>query len=208
MLKTTVLAALLVLALAGACRGGEPLEISVSGSLGYFVPLGDWTAHRFDNGVDQFQGGFTATPELELKVGDIAFGLIYSYTKLGTSDWEDFVAQQGDVLDATASLNQFAGVVRYYMVDGAANRLALEGGLSYVELGGSERYLGYEYEYDFLQSGLGYLVGAGFQHSFDERFAIVLPVRLLWRPEGVEYPEGKSNDVLGVLFQPGFKLTF
>jgi hypothetical protein len=186
----------------------EPVKFSVAGEIGYFLPVGDWTTHRFAPGVNQFEGGYTVWPELELRINDIGISAFYSYTKLGAGDWEQFVGREGEDLFASGSLSQLGGAVRYYFVNTGRHFADLEGGLSYVFLNGSEKYRGYEYEYDFLQSGVGFLGGVGYQYAFNKRLSLVLPVRFLWKPEGIKYPEGKTYDVFGYFFLPGLKLTF
>ena len=208
MAKTIAMVMGVVLLTAGLCFADTTFEFSAMGGVGYFQPLGDWTAHRYAPGVDQFQGRYTVFPELEVKINDIGIGMLYSYTRLSSVEWEDYVRSQGGDLYASGSLGQLGGMVRYYPINTDRHEVDIEGGLVYVWLRGTEKYRGFEYDYDFLASGLGFLVGAGYSYSFNDRLALMVPVRLLWRPEGIRYPEGSTNDVFGVLLAPGLKLTF
>lgn len=208
MCKIILLVTGIVAFLAGVCFADTTIEFSLMGGIGYFHALGDWTTHRFAPGVDQFQGRYTLSPEFEVKINDIGIGLFYSYTRLSAVDWEDYARSQGDDLYASGALGQLGGVVRYYPVNTERHAVNIEGGLSHVWLTGNEKYRGFDYEYDFVQSGLGFLMGAGYQYSFNERLSLTLPVRFLWKPEGIRYPEGNTYDVLGLLLMPGLKLTF
>lgn len=207
-MKRTFVVIGVLAATAGASQAEKSVEFSAIGRVGYFLPLGDWTSHRYAQGVDQFQGGYSVSPEFEIKFGDIGVCLLYSYTGLRTTEWEDFVGGQGESLFASGSLSQVGGALQYYFVNTDRNAAHIEGGMSYVFLGGNEQYRGTDYEYDFLQSGVGFLAGIGYQFGFNKRLSLTLPVRFLWRPEGVRYPEGKTEDVFGLLFLPGLKLTF
>lgn len=208
MFKNIVMAMSILTIMANACFGQDSIEFSATGKVGYFLPLGEWTSHRYAPGINQFQGGYTVSPELEIKFSDIGIGIFYSYTNLRTTEWEDFVNGQGETLFASGSLSQLGGVVQYYFVNTVRNSIYIEGGLSYVFLKGNEQFKGFDYEYDFLNSGLGFLAGTGYQYSFNNRLSILLTVRFLWRPEGIKYPEGKTYDIFGMFFLPGLKLTF
>jgi len=208
MLKRTLVAVGICAIAAGPCFAKDTVEFSVLGKVGYSLPLGEWTSHRYAPGIDQFQGGYTVSPELEIKFGDLGISIMYTYSSMSTTEWEDYVGGQGENLFASGSLSQLGGVIQYYFVDTGRNAAHIEGGLSYIFLNGDEQYRGYDYKYDFLKSGLGFLAGAGYQYAFNERLSVVLPVRFLWRPEGIKYREGKTHDIFGLLFMPGLKLTF
>jgi hypothetical protein len=208
MLKQTLVGIGLLATMAGPCFAGDIIEFSLVGKLGYLQPLGEWTAHRYAPGVDQFQGSYTVAPEFEVKIGDIGISVLYVYSSLSTAEWEDYVSGQGGGLSASGSLSQLGGVVKYYLIDTERNAVHIEGGLSYLFLNGNEQYRGFDYEYDFLKSGLGFLAGAGYEYAFNEQLSAVTPVRFLWRPEGIKYPEGKADDIFGLLLMVGLKLTF
>ena len=208
MFKHSVLAMTLLAVLASPGVGRSSVEFSATGKLGYFLPLGDWYKHRYAVGVDQFQGSYVLSPEVEIKFGDIGISVLYSYADLKTTQWEDFVNRQGENLYASGSISQLGGMLQYYFVDTPQNSAYIEGGLCYVYLDGKEQYRGFDYEYDFLQSGLGYVGGAGYQLGFNRRLSLLLAARFLWEPEAVKYPEGKTYDLFGIYFLPGLKLTF
>ena len=208
MFKHSVLAMTLLAILAYPGVGRGSVEVSAVGKLGFFLPLGDWYAHRYVDGVDQFQGSYVLCPEVEIKFSDIGISVLYSYADLQTTEWEDFVNGQGENLYASGSISQLGGVLAYYFVNTQRNCAYIEGGLCYVSLVGKEQFRGFNYDYDFLQSGLGYLAGAGYQFAFNRRLSLLLTARFLWEPEGIRYPEGKTYDVYGIYFLPGLKLTF
>lgn len=204
----TLLAASVMSVLVGASSGAASVEISVTGTVGYFAPLGEWTSHRYAPGIDQFQGGYTVAPDIEIKIGDIGFAFLYSYVSLRTSEWESYVGGQGEDLFASGSLSQWGGVLRYYFLDTERHSMHLEGGASHLSIKGNEQYKGFDYEYDFLNSGVAFLGGTAFRQALNDRLSVVLGARFLWRPEGIKYPEGKTHDVFGISVLPGLKLTF
>jgi opacity protein-like surface antigen len=208
MLKKTLLAVGIFAIAAGPCFATDFIELSVLGKVGYSLPLGEWTSHRYAPGIDQFQGGYTVSPEVGIRFRDLGISIMYTYSGMSTKEWEDYVGGQGESLSASGSLSQLGGVIQYYFVRTDRSAAHIEGGLSYVFLRGDEQYRGFSYEYDFLKSGLGFLAGAGYQYAFNEQLSVVFPVRFLWRPEGIKYPEGKTYDIFGLLFMPGLKLTF
>lgn len=208
MFKGILMALSAMTTMASPCFGEMSVKFSALGRVGYFLPMGQWMSHRYASGIDQFQGGYAVSPELEIKFDDIAIGILYSYANMSTAQWEDFVNSHGEGLAATGSLSQIGGVLRYYVVDTARHSIHIEGGLSYLALGGNEQYRGYNYEYDFLQSGAAFLAGAGYEYSFNRRLSMTLPGRFLWKPNGIKYPEGRTYDVFGVFFLPGLRLKF
>jgi hypothetical protein len=208
MLKNILLVLGISTTMASACFAKTSVDFSAIGKAGYFLPLGKWMSHRYASGIDQFQGGYTVSPEFEVKINDIGIVAFYSYTSLRTTEWENFVSSQGENLYASGSLSYLGGTLQYYFVDAVHNSFYLEGGLAYVFAKGNEQFKGYNYDYDFLQSGLGFLAGVGYQYSFNSRMSLLLPVRFLWRPEGIKYPEGKTYDIFGLYFVLGLKLTF
>ena len=188
--------------------GQNGTKFSVIGKLGYFLPMGEWTEHRYASNVNQFAGSYTVSPELEIKFSDIAVGLTYSYARMSTTEWEDYVNSQGESLNASASLSHLGGVIRYYLYNSMQNFIHIEAGVTYLFISSNEQFNGYTYEYDFLKPGMAFLAGAGYQYALNERLTIVLPVQLLWRPEGIKYGEGKTLDIFGIYFTPGLKLSF
>jgi hypothetical protein len=208
MLKDALVAIGILAVAACQCFANDPIEFSALGKVGYQSPLGKWTSHRYASGIDQFGGGYALSPELEVKVGDVGISIMYAYTSMSTTDWEDYVGRQGEDLYASGSVAQLGGVIEYFFIDGERNAAHIEGGLCYVFLNGDERYRGFSYDYDFMKSGLGFLAGAGYRYSVNRRLSLVLPVRLLWKPKGIKYPEGKTHDIFGLLFMPGLRLTF
>jgi hypothetical protein len=188
--------------------GQNGTKFSLTGNVGYFMPMGEWTEHRYASNVNQFAGSYTVSPELEIKFSDVAIGFIYSYARMNTTEWEDYVNSQGESLNASASMSHVGGFVRYYIYNSMRNFIHIEAGATYLFISSNEQFNGYTYEYDFLKPGMAFLAGAGYQYAFNERLTIVLPVQLLWRPEGVKYGEGKTLDIFGIYFTPGLKLSF
>ena len=70
MFKNIVMAMSILPIMANACFGQDSVEFSPIGKVGYFLPLGEWTSHRYAPGINQFQEGYTVSPELEIKFSD------------------------------------------------------------------------------------------------------------------------------------------
>ena len=202
-----------VLFMLGISLSQSSTKIIFGADVGYFFPMGDWTSHRYvleyditDIDVKQFKGGYVLVPEIELKFTDISLGLYYNYTKLSASDWEDYARRTGDIVSASSSMSQLGGFIRYFFLNREPNLMNLEIGMNYIFLNGQEKFNGYSYDYDFLNKGVGFTFGAGYQYSVNERLSLVANVRALWRPEGIKYPEGKAYDIFGIYFTPGIRL--
>jgi hypothetical protein len=188
--------------------GLSQTQFSLSGTFGYFSPQGDWKKHMYAEGIDQFRGSYSTFAEFEIKFKDIGAGLIFNYSKMSTADWEDFVRNQGGDIYVSASHIQIGGMLKYYIVNSTPHLFNIEAGTAYLSLNSNEQFNGYAYPYDFLKSGMAVLLGLEYQYSLNERLAVILPLRMLWRPEGVTYSNGKTFDIFALYITPGLKLIF
>ncbi|MCK6622217.1 MAG: hypothetical protein HUU32_02370 [Calditrichaceae bacterium] len=189
-------------------NGMSQTKFNLSGTIGYFAPLGDWQKHMYAEGVNQFQGGYSMFPEAELKFKDVALSVIFNYSKMSATDWEEFVSEEGADIIVSASQSQIGGVVKYYFVNSQPHLFDFEAGAVYLFLKGTEQFHSYSYEYDFLNSGFAILSGLGYQFSLNDRLSIILPIRVLWRPEGIQFSDGRSLDIFGLYITPGLKFIF
>ena len=202
--------AVLVLVLATAnCRAGDSDPGSSLGvHFGYFVPFGDWTAHRYAEGVDLFQGDFTFGGELELRIFGVHVGFFLNYTRLRTTDWENFAQSQGDDISASASMTDYGIRFKYYFVRNAPNFVNLSLGVGGYNLRGQESFAGRTYDYDFLDGGVGITLGCAYKRQMSPRLALTLEARVIFVAEGVKYADGEVHDVIGVPVTVGLSYLF
>ena len=162
MYKTIIVSALLLIIPFSICIGQNAIQFSIVGGAGYFLPLSEWTNHRYVEGVNQFQGGYTFTPGIEIKLGSIGIGFVYEWARMGTADWEDYARAQGDEINANSSIQLLGWYFRYYLFNIAGNLLHTEAGVAYLSMKGEENFNGFSYNYDFLSSGIAFMVGFGY----------------------------------------------
>jgi hypothetical protein len=175
---------------------------------GYFAPFGDWTEHRYAQGVDLFQGDFTFGGELEVQIVSIYAGFFYNYMRLRTGDWENYAQSQGDDLSASASMNEFGVRFKYYFTTDAPNFANLSLGLAGYNLQGNESYGGRTYDYDFLDGGVGITLGSAYKRMLSPRVALDVEVRVFFVIEGVKYADGEVRDVMGAPVTAGLSYHF
>lgn len=206
MLRALAFMTILLLLLYDSSMGQT--KFAISGSLGYFFPQGEWKKHMYTEEVNQFQGGYSVSSEFEIKFKDIAFSLIFNYSKMSTADWEQFVRNEGASINASASQNQIGGLLKYYVSNSQPHLFNIQAGVVYLSLRSTEQFNGYSYEYNFLNPGMAITFGLGYQFSLNNRLSVILPVRILWRPEGVIYTDGRTFDIFSFYVTPGLRLTF
>jgi len=191
---------------------GQENQDEYSGSfgldIGYFLPVGNWTTHRYAEGVDQFQGGLMFGAELEARIFKIPIGLSYNYIRLSVEDWVDYAAQRGDPISASASMGVYGLTVKYYFLKKKPHLMVLELGGSYVTLKGHENFAGYSYDYNFLNPGLGFILVLGYNYLFNEHIALAIKAKALFRLEGISYADGQTNDIIGLPLTAGIKYFF
>lgn len=176
--------------------------------VGYFLPIGDWQKHRFAPGVNQFQGGVTFNPIIETNLLGIYFGFFYNYSRLSVKDWEEYARSKGDILTASAKIEQLGLLIKYYFINRNPNWLNFQLGLGHIALKGDESFAGYTYAYDFLNSGAVYIIGFGYDRPLNERMVFTSNLKMIWFPEGVKYPELGNFDVIGFPITFGIRIIF
>ena len=203
----TPAAVLLVLLLPGLCAGQE-VTPSLGFDLGWFVPLGDWTAHPYAEGVQQFKGGPTLGGELELRIFGINMGFFYTHTKLDVDDWVNYALSQGDDISASCSMKIYGIVLKHYFGKEAPNLFDLELGLAHVSFDGRESHAGHSYPYNFLTSDAGFVLGLSYKRLLSPRVALVLNARgfMVW--DGVRYVSGERQHIFGLPLTAGVRLIF
>lgn len=190
-----------------ATEAGAGYKGSVSAGAGYFFPNGKWTQHRYAPGVKQFGGRPQFTFDLEYRFNrKWSMALISQFNGLDTSEWEKYVQNQGEYVDAEAQMFTFGLELRPHVSVTSTNRTMLAFGFGITSLYGNERYGGYSYDYDFLTAGSVSLLAA-VEHDwlFDKRFALVARVGIFYLPAGVNYADGESQSVVGYPLSAGIR---
>jgi hypothetical protein len=186
-------------------EAGNRWSVSLWG--GYFEPTDSWKQHRYAPNVDQFGGMFQMALDFEYRFDRYwALALYGQFNGLSTAEWERYVEQQGEYLDAEALMATFGLVIRPHVIVTSVNRTKLEFGFGLVSLSGSERYGGLTYDYDFLVNGsLAFLVAVEHNWFFNKRTAVVARTGLISAPKGVVYADGEDESVIGFSFSVGIR---
>ena len=82
----------------------QEIEGAFGIDLGYLITMGDWNSHPIFDEVNLFNSNVCYGAELEFKVGNIPIGIFINYTKLSTSEYEDYIEDQGEYVSANASM--------------------------------------------------------------------------------------------------------
>lgn len=188
-------------------KAGNRWSVSLWG--GYFQPSSNWKQHRYAPNVDQFGGMFHLGLDFEYRFDrNWALAFYGQFNGLSTAEWEKYVEQQGEYLEAEAVMATFALVVRPYVIVTSVNRTKLEFGFGLVSLSGNERYGGLTYDYDFLAEASFALLGA-VEHNwfFHKRTALVARIGIISASKGVAYADGETETVVGFSFSAGIRYT-
>lgn len=199
------LASLLGAALPSAAGGAE---YSIGIGAGYFLPLGDWKAHRYA-GVDQFTGHMAFQGDFEIRWSRLlGFAINMGYAHLGTGEWSDYAASMGDAVDATASIF-FAGVMwRPHVWEDRYNALSLVIGFNYATPAGQETFEDITYDYDFMKAKVGYQLGVEFERDISRSMALMVSFSGLIIPSGIEYADGLKYTITGLPMTAGVRFRF
>jgi len=206
-LRFTLAAALLVSLLPGLCAGQE-VTPSLGLDLGWFVPLGDWTAHPYAEGVEQFKADLTLGGELELRIFGVNMGFFYTHTSLNMDDWVDYAQSQGDDISASCSMTNFGILFKHYFGKTAPNLFNLELGLAHVSFDGWESHAGHTYSYNFLPNNVGFVLGLSYKRLLSPHVALVLTARGLMVWDGVKYASGEKQHIFGLPLTAGIRFIF
>jgi len=175
---------------------------------GYFLPLGEWKTHRYAEGVDHFQGNFKIGSELEIKSNKIGIGFIGSYSRFDLSEWEEYAQLKGNIIDASASLYELGILFKYYALVQKINLASIDLGVNYLFLNGRETFASYSYNYDFLRSKFGFIMGIGFKHLLADNLALNFNIRGVFLLEGIKYADGLTYDMTGLPMTVGIRYIF
>ncbi len=179
------------------------LALGING--GYFQPNGDWSAHRYAQGVELFQGGPTVNAELELAYARVGIALRAGYADFRTKEWEEYANARGDEVQASASLFHVGVMLKPYLKTSEPDVIKLELGVVYATPSGEERFDNRRFEYDFFNSGFGFIGGVGYDHYFNRTTALTVQAVALLVPGGVRYADGEEHVLRGVSLTLGIR---
>jgi hypothetical protein len=190
---------------------GQELKGSFGFDVGYLFPAGDWKEHIYVENLNQFNGGILFGAELEFTFMEINFGIFYNYSRLDVSDWEEYVTENGEHLDAEASISYFGGLFKYYFQNTPPHFLNLDLGFGYpIFFSGHESYSSYSYDYDFINTkgNIALIAGLAYKYKMDERIALTIGTRIVFIPQGIRYRTGENHDILLIPSYLGLRYLF
>jgi hypothetical protein len=192
---------------AGPAAAGRP-DFSIGLGAGYFLPFGDWKAHRYA-GVDQFTGNVTFQGDFEVRWSRLlGFAVNGGYAYLGTGEWEDYAALYGDAVDANASIFYIGALWKPCLWEDAYNELSLLMGINFSVPSGQETFGETTYDYDFMKDKMGYLFGIEYARDISRSTALMVSLPVLMIPSGVEYADGLKYMVTGLPLTAGVRFRF
>mgnify|MGYP000894072508 CR=1 FL=1 len=176
---------------------------------GYIFGAGNWQDHRYAP-VDQFGNSYAFLADFELTLRTDAdqnrtaqnhfrvwsIALVVSHTSLSTADWEDWVNEQGDVLEASAAILHVDAVMRRSLLRSGNQQLRLEFGGGVAVANSEESYLDRTYEYDFLLGTRGEAVlGLLYDWKFGRSFGVTIRAGFTLAGTAVGYADGVNRDI-------------
>ncbi|NUO78802.1 hypothetical protein HUU05_01895 [candidate division KSB1 bacterium] len=179
------------------------LTLGING--GYFQPNGDWTAHRYAQGLDLFQGGATVHGEFELVYARVGIALRAGYANLSTTEWEEYASARGDEIQASASLFHVGVLLKPYLKTSEPDVIKLELGVLYALANGEEQFDNTRFEYDFFNSGFGFTGGVGYEHYFSRTTALTAQAITVLVLNGVRYADGEQHTLRGLSLVLGIR---
>lgn len=163
---------------------------------GYSLPVGEWKQHPYAPEVDQFTGDYTIGLSISYKFQrTLGLSLSGFYLKLNTDDWTSYAASQGDNVDASASAQMIFLNLLYFILHHRPQLLSMDIGLGYSSFAGKESFESYQYDYDFLRSGFGIGLGAGYTRFLNDQLGLMVNMKGFIMPSGIQYPDGQQNSV-------------
>lgn len=195
----------------GWCQTDDELSGSSLGlDVGYCLPFGDWTNHRFANGVNQFESGLAFRGDLNLKVGrKFALAITGGYIDLNATDWEDYARKKGDQIKASSSAAYVGLLLKPHLLISHPDVIVLELGAGLFFLNGQETFNGMTYDYDFLKgTRFGIIAGLEYGRFLSESFALSFRATGLIVPSGIQYADGLEHTITAVPITAGVRVFF
>ena len=195
---------------APATWGENSPRNSASVEAGIFWPFGDWTGHRFAQGVNQFQRGLALGIELEHRFSElVGMAVMGGYGSLDVSDWENYARSKGDFVEGSAYVFYGGARLKFYLFDQGSHSIKVGFGGLYFSSHGQEQFRSFVYNYDFFaNSSAAFLAGMEYDVSIGTAIAGMLKIDLVVLPSGVEYVDGRTFSVYAVPTTLGFRFFF
>jgi len=177
--------------------------------VGYYLTPGEWNQHLYAPGVNQFAGSYYISGafcyRFQPRLGALAY---IFYAPMDVSEWEKFVQDQGDALNASAYATGILLGMQVYLLEKKPNLLSLDLNWGWIHLSGKETYESFSYNYDFLKSSIAVALGIGYNFLFTESVAFSLNVKGFYIFQGIRYSEGESHDVIMLPVTAGIRYLF
>ena len=184
-------------------------DVSFGVTAGYFQPVGDWAQHRYAPGVDQFSGGIALGADFEWRViPRLGLAVNGEYVHLSTGEWEDYAGAQGDAVDASFQMAHYGILLKPYLWSKHGRALKLALGVNVFVPDGKETFEGLTYEYDFLKTKLGYILGVEWAYPVGGTADLALCASYVFAPNAVEYADGLSYTLGGAELTAGARFHF
>jgi hypothetical protein len=192
------------------CTSGQEIGGAFGIDLGSLVTMGDWNSLRLNDEIKMFNSNVCYGGELEFKVWDLPIGIFFNYAKLSTSEYEDYVQEQGEYISASASMMNFGLLLKYYAIKSPKHFFNVDLGLGYIGFSGSENSELFSYDYDFISKDANFtiVIGLGYKFKLEENIALSLSAREIINPGGIKYADGKGYDVLVLPVSLGIRYLF
>ncbi|UCD94815.1 MAG: hypothetical protein JSU69_01835 [Candidatus Zixiibacteriota bacterium] len=161
---------------------------------GLFLPLGQWTEHRINPAVSQFQKGPVIGFDIERRFWKfMGLAVNMGYVGLNTGDWEDYASSQGDFVEASAYMLYLGFHFRPYLLSRDRDYLKAEIGFNFFGSQSQETFGPYTYDYDFLKPHAGFVLGLEYDRFLSENVAIAMRAVAMFIAPGINYATGKDH---------------
>lgn len=203
----------LAIVAAAATASGESHATKTPGAIGiqigYAIGAGSWQNHRYAD-VNQFGNDLVFVGDFEIGFNTPAdrnaaapspfttwsAAMIIAYTRLATSDWEDYVRDQGDYIESSAEIWHIDAVLRRRIVTTRYHLLRFEFGGGLALANSEETYQDLQYEYDFLQSTRGEIIlGLVYDWRFRSFAGLTARTGFIWAGNGIKYADGEEMGI-------------
>lgn len=182
---------------------------SLSLQAGYAVASGEWTAHPYAPvtllGQDFIVGG-----EIAFRLSDnLALAATGLYSKLNTSEWDEYARSRGDDVRSSASAAFIGILLRPYLKNTPPDLLSFDFGPVLFFGGGTENFAARRFEYDFLGSPvLGGLAAVEYDRMLGADYSLFLRLSAIYARSAVEYSGDAGRDLLSFPVTAGARIFF
>jgi hypothetical protein len=199
----------LLLLMCASTPGQEP-DGAFGIDLGYLVTIGDWNSLRLNKNVKLFNSNVSYGAELEFKLWNVPTAIFINYAKLSTSEYEDYIKNQGEYVTASASMMNLGFLLKYYALKHPKQLLNVDLGIGYISFNGRETSELFSYDYEFINDKANFtiIIGLGYKYKVEQNIAVSLSARMVINPGGIQYADGKGYDVVVLPICLGLRYLF